>query len=262
MPVKRPLSCFIIACNEGDRIERCLRSVHGWVDELIVLDSGSTDDTVAIARRYADKVYQTDWPGFGAQRNRALSLCSHSWVMNIDADEEVTPQLKDEIIAVLSEENLDVNFIKFPWHTVLFGTILKHGRYSSPQGKLFYAPGAKFKDTSVHETLILPNCKARTLRSPLLHYSWRDYEHAVAKHLHYASLSAKDKFKRGKRASLAFASLRFFTDFLQQYILRGGILDGKAGFVMAVILAQYGFHKYAALWSLQRMAQKDTDNDR
>lgn len=249
---KRKLSCFVIACNEADRIKRCLESLSGWVDQLIVLDSGSTDGTVEIAEAYADEVIKTDWPGFGAQRNRALGYCEHDWVLNIDADEVVTPELKSEIIEILSKPSLDATLIKVPWHTYFLGRLLKRGRYSTPQGKLFYKPGASFKDASVHETLQMPEEKVVTLKGALIHYSWRNYQHAVDKHLQYACLGAKDKYKRGKRTSLAFACLRFFTDFVQQFFFRLGLLDGKQGFMMAIILAQYGFNKYAALWALQQ----------
>ncbi|MFC4654181.1 MULTISPECIES: glycosyltransferase family 2 protein [Rheinheimera] len=251
----RKISCFVIACNEEDRIERCLKSLAGWVDQLIVLDSGSKDRTIEIAERYADTVYQTDWPGFGPQRNRALSYCEHEWVLNIDADEVMTDGLKAEIDRVLSEPDLDVNLVKIPWHTYFFGKLLKHGRYSSPQGKLFLKQGVSFKNRQVHETLLIPNEKSRVLKSAIIHHSWRSYQHCQEKHLKYACLLAEEKFAKGKRSSLAFAVLRFFTDFLQQYLLHGGILDGWRGFLMALVLAQYGFHKYAALVTLQADAE-------
>ncbi|MEL0306779.1 MAG: glycosyltransferase family 2 protein, partial [Halieaceae bacterium] len=111
--MRRPISCFVITCNEADRIEQCLQSVAGWVDELLVVDSGSTDSTLEIARKYADRVYETDWPGFGPQRNRALDWCEHDWVLSLDADEVVTEALRHEVDTVLSEPNLSANFIKF-----------------------------------------------------------------------------------------------------------------------------------------------------
>ncbi|MDO6693010.1 glycosyltransferase family 2 protein [Aliiglaciecola sp. 3_MG-2023] len=249
---RRKISCFMIVCNEADRIEASLAPLAGWVDQLVVLDSGSTDGTVELAKKYTDSVYQTDWPGFGAQRNRALTYCEHDWVLNIDADEVITAELKQEIDDVLSEPNLDATFIKFPWHTFLFGKTLKHGRYASPQGKLFLKEGANFKHRSVHESLEMPVENVRILKSPLLHYSWRDYYHVQEKHLKYAVLGAGDKAKKNKKSSLSFAVLRFFVDFLQQYLFRLGFLDGKRGFLMAVILGQYGFHKYAALWALNQ----------
>lgn len=251
---RRKISCFVICHNEEDRIEACLSSLAGWVDQLIVLDSGSSDSTRDIAEKYADKVHLTDWPGFGAQRNRALSYCEHDWVLNIDADEVMTTALKQEVDEVLAEPDLQATLIQFPWQTYLLGKPLNHGRYCSPQGKLFLKTGAKFRDSSVHETLIMPIDSRRVLRNKLIHYSWRDYHHVMEKHLKYGVLGAQDKFHKGKRTSLGFACLRFFTDFTQQYILRLGFLDGSRGFLMALILGQYAFHKYAALWSKQQIA--------
>ena len=248
---RRKLSCYLIVCNEADRIEACLKPLAGWVDQLVILDSGSTDNTVELAKKYTTEVYQTDWPGYGPQRNRALGKCQHDWVLNLDADERVTESLKQEIDEVLSRKELDATFIKMPWHTYLFGKPLKRGRYSSPQGKLFYKPGAKFKDRQVHETLLLPVEKVLILKSPLIHYSWRNYQHIQEKHLKYATLIAKHKFDAGKRTNIGFAIFRFFSDFLQQYIFRLGFLDGWRGLLMAMILGQYAFHKYAALVGLQ-----------
>lgn len=247
----RKLSCFVITCNEADRIATCLEPLAGWVDQLLVLDSGSRDDTVAIAQLYASEVHQTDWPGFGAQRNRALALCEHDWVLNVDADEVVSERLKDEIDRVLSQPELPYNLIEIPWHTMLFGKPLRFGRYSSPQGKLFRKEGARFKDRRVHETLEIAAPKVKVLKAPLVHHSWRDYGHLQEKHLQYATLIAAQKHEAGKRSSVAYAGLRFVTDFTQQYLLRLGFLDGWRGFLMAMVLAQYAFNKYAALVALQ-----------
>ncbi|QJR81006.1 glycosyltransferase family 2 protein [Alteromonas pelagimontana] len=254
---RRKISCFVIAYNEADRIAACLMPLAGWVDQLIVLDSGSTDGTAEIAKRYADDVYTTDWPGFAAQRTRALEYCKHEWVLNVDADEVVSEALKQDIDEILSRPTLSATLINIPWKTYLFGGALSHGRYSTPQGKLFLKEGAKFKDKSVHETLIMPHKEIATVKSPLYHYSWRDYYHVQEKHLKYATLAAGDKHKSGKRISLSFAVFRFFMDFTQQYIFRAGFLDGKRGFLMAVILGQYAFHKYAGLWSLTQETIKD-----
>ena len=249
---KHKLSCFLIVCNEGDRLDRCLKGLAGWVDQLVILDSGSSDNTVEIAERCGAEVHCTDWPGFGAQRNRALTYCQHEWVLNIDADEEVTPELQAEIDLFLSRDVIPETLVKIPWQTILFGKAVNFGRYASPQGKLFFKNGARFKDAAVHETLILPIEKVCCLSTKLIHYSWRDYRHLQEKHIQYAALSAADKFKSGKRSSLAYASLRFFTDFIQQYLLRLGCLDGWRGFLLALVLGQYAFNKYAGLVVLQR----------
>jgi len=244
---KHKISCFVIACDEEDRIERCLESLAGWVDELIVLDSGSEDSTVAIAKKYCSLVSQTNWPGYGVQRNRALDLCQHDWVLNIDADEVMSDALKAEIDQVLSIEHPTFNLIKIKWRTYFFGKPLKYGRYSSPQGKLFLKTGARFKARQVHETLLLPNEQSITLKHSLSHFSWRDYQHLQEKHLKYACLLAQEKFNQGQTSSLNYACLRFFTDFIQQYLLRLGCLDGWRGFLMAIVIGRYSFDKYAAL---------------
>lgn len=247
---RRKISCFVICCNEVDRIEACLAPLKGWVDQLIVLDSGSTDGTAELAEEYADNVYRTDWPGFGPQRNRALGYCEHDWVLSLDADEIVTEELKSDIDSVLSEPDLTATFIKFPWHTYLFGKPLKHGRYSTPQGKLFLKTDAQFKDRSVHETLLMPRYDVRVLKGALIHHSWRDYHHVMEKHLKYGVLGAQEKAKNGKGSSIGYAFLRAIVDFLQQYVIRLGFLDGSRGLLMAMVLSQYAFHKYACLWTL------------
>ncbi len=250
------ISCFVITYNEADRIERCLKPLANWVDQLIVLDSGSTDGTVDLVRQFTDEVHITDWPGFGKQRNRALALCEHEWVLNVDADEEVTDPLKQEIDQLLSAPSVPFTLVNIPWRTVLFGGELTRGRYSSPQGKLFLKAGAAFKDRPIHETLLLPKEISRTTRQGLLHYSWRSFYHLQEKHLKYAQLMAQQKFEQGKRASLGYATLRLFVDFFQQYVLRLGMLDGWRGLIMAMVLGFYAFNKYAALAVLVKEQQR------
>lgn len=245
------LSVLMIVFNEADRIENCLRSVAGWADEVVVLDSGSKDGTLEIARRHTDKVWVTDWPGYGPQRNRALDRCTGEWVLSIDADEVATAELRDEIDRALDDPRQDCTVLKPPWKTWFFGKPLRFGRYTSPQNKLFRREGARYRELQVHESLLMPRRKDCVLRAPIEHYSWRSYRHVHEKHLKYACLLAEEKFAQGERGNLTYAALRFVTDFLQQYLLRGGFLDGSRGFLMAVILGQYAFHKYAALWALE-----------
>lgn len=244
---RRRLSAFLIVHNEADRLPACLESVAGWVDQLVVLDSGSTDGTVEIARRYGAQVHETNWPGYGAQRNRALAHCTGEWVLSIDADERITDALRTEIDATLSEPDLDVTVLKLPWRTHLFGQPLRFGRYTAPQAKLFLREGTRYREHAVHESLLLPRRVERRLSSPLEHVSWRSYQHLQEKHLKYACLLAEQKAAAGQRGSLAYATLRLFTDFLQQYVLRLGFLDGRRGYLIAISLGQYAFHKYAAL---------------
>lgn len=245
------LSVVVICRDESDRIAACLESVHGWADEIIVLDSGSTDGTARIARRYTDKVWITDWPGYGPQRNRALAKASGDWVMTLDADERVTPELREAIDRALSDPAFDANLVKVPWRMICFGKALRHGRYTSPQTRLFRREGARYRDDQVHESLVIPNRKVAVLDAPLEHHSWRDYQHLQRKHVEYAWLLARQKYQQGQRSNLAYASFRFLTDFVIQYFFRLCLLDGARGFLMSLVLAQYAFHKYAALWSLE-----------
>lgn len=255
-PGRRCLSAFIICQNESDRIERCLASLQGWADQIVVLDSGSTDGTQDIVRRYTPLLVETDWPGYGPQRNRALAHCSHDWVLSIDADEWLSDELKASIDAALSEPDLRATVLKLPWRTHFLGRQMRFGRYSTPQAKMFRREGTRFRDHQVHESLLmtLPRIE-RVVRGPLHHDSWRSFEHAQQKHLKYAGLLAAQKFAAGKRSNLLYAALRFKVDFLQQYVLRGGFLDGWRGLLMAMMLGQYAFAKYAALWSLEQQAR-------
>jgi glycosyltransferase involved in cell wall biosynthesis len=240
----------MIVRDEADRIDACLSSVSGWADEVVVLDSGSTDGTVDIVRRHTDKVWVTDWPGYGAQRNRALEHCNGDWVFSLDADEVVSPALRDEIDHALDGVGAAVNVVCVPWRTFLLGRPLLRGRYAAQQIKLFRRDGVQYRDRTVHETPLVPNRKEFYLRNRLDHYSWRSYRHAQEKHLAYATLLAQQKYAAGQRSTLLYAAFRFVSDFIHQYVVRGGFLDGSQGFLMAVVLGQYAFHKYATLWSL------------
>ena len=248
------LSVVMICKNEADRIERALQSVHGWADEIIVLDSGSRDRTVEIVSRYTDRVWVTDWPGYGPQRNRAVKKATGDWVLTLDADERVTPELREEIDRVLSHPDAAANLYKIPWRTWFCGQPLRFGRFSTPQARLFKRQGASYRDLQVHESLLIPDRRESTLKSVLDHDSWRDYHHAQQKQLQYACLLAQQKHEQGKTGSLTYACVRFVSDFLLHYLGRLCFLDGRRGFLISVIVAQYAFHKYAALSMLSDAA--------
>jgi len=257
---KQSLSVIIIAQDEADRIEPCLQSVAGWADEIIVLDSGSSDDTVEIARRYTDKVFETDWPGYGPQKQRALEKASCDWVLSIDADERVTPELRHDIDAALDEQPECTGY-RLPWAVVVYGKRLDFGRSARAPRRLFKREGARFSDAQVHEHVILAPGRKGTLEGRLLHYTHRNYEHALQKSARYAWLGGKRRFEAGKwGGGLAGAALRSVWNFVLIYFLRLGFLDGPVGFLVAVTYAQGAFNKYAALWTLRR-EQRMTGGD-
>ena len=246
------LSVTVIVKNEEDRIGDCLSSVLAIADEIIILDSGSDDRTVEICKQYTDQVFETDWPGFGIQKQRALDKATGDWVLAIDADERLTPELADEIKTALSNNPDEVAF-KTKWAVVLFGKQLNHGRSARYVLRLFRREGARFSEDIVHEKVILPEGKVRKLKNRLLHYSIRDYEHLMNKNSLYAWLGGKKRHEKGvSGGGLWGASIRAILVFIQIYIFRLGFLDGSVGFLMAVVYSQGAFNKYAALWSLRQ----------
>lgn len=255
---EKTLSVVMIAMNEADRIERGLKSVEGWADEIIVLDSGSTDDTVEIASRYTQKVYETDWPGYGPQKQRALEKASCDWVLSIDADEEVSPELRCDIDRALND-NPDADAYLTPWAVIVFDKRLDFGRSARSPLRLFKREGARFSDAQVHEHVILPkNSRVQSLRGRLMHYTTRDFGHYLYKSAHYAWLGGQKRFDAGKKGGgLLLASLRAIWNFVLIYFLRLGMLDGRVGFLVAIIYAQGAFNKYAALWTLRRSAKSE-----
>ena len=256
-PIKRKqsLSVIIIAQDEADRIEPCLQSVANWADEIIVLDSGSSDNTVEIARRYTNKVFETDWPGYGPQKQRALEKANCDWVLSIDADERVSPELRQDIDAALTENPECVGY-RTPWAVMVYGHRMDFGRSARSPMRLFKREGSRFTDAQVHEHVVLPKGQKSALEGRLYHYTHRHYGHALQKSAKYAWLGGQKRFAAGKwGGGLPIAALRSLWNFILIYFLRLGFLDGPVGFVVAVTYAQGAFNKYAALWTLRRDLQ-------
>lgn len=247
------VSATVITLNEADNIGDCLASLMPVADEIIVLDSGSTDDTIEIARRYTNRVEVTDWPGFGVQKQRALERATGDWVLSIDADERVSPYLAREINHVLSAKPAAQAY-KLPWAVTVYGKRLDFGRSGRAPLRLFRREGVRFSDAMVHERILLPKrYTTATLRGRLIHYTHRDFGHALDKGAQYAWLGAREKFRRGKRTrTLLYPTLRGFLTFFHVYAVRLGLLDGSVGFLVASTYAQASFNKYAGLWTLTR----------
>ncbi|MEZ5554078.1 glycosyltransferase [Haliea sp.] len=246
------LSVIVITKNEEEHIGACLASVAAIADEIIVVDSGSADRTVAIAREFTPHVVETDWPGFGIQKQRALARASGDWVLSIDADERVSPGLAAEINHVLAAPSADAYCL--PWAVTIYGTRLDFGRSGRAPLRLFRRDGVRFSDALVHEKILLPaDRRVRTLRGRLVHFTHRDFGHALQKGAQYAWLGAQEKHRQGKRVrSLVYPTARGLLTFVHVYLLRLGFLDGQVGFLSAVLYAQVSFNKYAGLWTRNR----------
>jgi glycosyltransferase involved in cell wall biosynthesis len=226
------LSAILIVRDEAHCLERCLRSVRPIADEIIVLDSGSTDKTVAIAQSFGASVEITDWPGYGPQKNRALNRARGEWVLAIDADEQVTPQLAASICAAVESPQPAVNgyFIRFlaTW----CGRPVHFGDWGRKRHlRLFRRTCARFTDALIHERVI---CQPRygTLDGIMIHDTVTSEEEAIEKSRRYAELGAQSLHARG-RGGLSSALIHSAWTLQRGFLLRGGFLDGTTGWKVA-----------------------------
>lgn len=243
------LSVVLIVKNEAEHLAACLDTVS-WADEIVVFDSGSTDETLAIARRYTDKVFvDGDWQGFGVQRLRAQQQASADWVLMLDADERVTPALQASIAQVLSEDDRN-NVYDVPRLSWVFGRFIRHsGWYPDHVTRLYPRERARYNEARVHEKLHYPpEMEKRALHGDLIHYTYKDLNHYLVKSAHYAEAWAEQRFERGQRSSLSQALLHGVACFIKMYLVRAGFLDGRQGLLLALLSAHSTFVKYADLW--------------
>ena len=245
------LSVVTIAFNEERNIVDCLNSVR-WADELIVVDSGSVDLTVDLAKQFPAKVMQMEWRGYGATKNEALQHASGDWVLWLDADERVTPELAKEIQQIVKENTSKVAGYTVARRAFFLGKWIKHcGWYPSRVTRLFRRQLGKFSETKVHEQLVLEGSTGQ-LRNDLLHYTDPDLHHYYQKFNRYTSLAAEDLRAAGKRFSWFDLVVRPPFVFFKMFILRLGFLDGIHGFILSVASMSYVFVKYAKLWELKK----------
>ena len=243
------LSVIVITKDEADRIGRCLESV-AWADEIIVLDSGSTDQTVSIARQYTENVVGTDWPGFGKQKNRALEMATGDWILSLDADEMVTPDLRSELEAAMADPDGKAAF-RMPRRSCFCGRYMRHsGWWPDYVTRLVRRGEARFSDDLVHERLI-PDGPVGTLSAPLMHDTADNLDEVLGKMNLYTTASARMLHQRGRRGTLTNAVLHGLWAFLRTYFFRGGILDGREGFMLAVANAEGSYYRYLKLMLFQ-----------
>jgi len=244
----KSISVIIITLNESLKIQACLESVK-WADEIIIVDSGSIDNTVEICKKYTDKVYVTDWPGFGPQKNRALAHATCDWVLSIDADECVTPKLKEEIQGVVSDNNFEIYDI--PRLSSFCGKYLHHGGWRPDYvARLFKRESASFSSDLVHERLVFEAKKGK-LKESLTHTSIDDLDSMLSKVNAYSTAGTQRILDKGKQVGLFSALSHGFWIFFRTYFLRLGFLDGKEGFVMAVSAGENTYYRYLKAHYLQ-----------
>jgi len=248
------LSVIIITKNEQDNIEDCLESVK-WADEIIVVDSSSTDKTEEICRKYTNKFYIKDWPGFGIQKQNALDLATHEWVLSIDADERVTPELRNEIISVLSS-NSNVNGYLIPRLSNYLGKDIRHaGWYPDYTLRLVKRGRSHFTKDIVHEKMVADGA-IQKISNHFLHFPFKDIEHHFQKLNDYSTLSANKMYREGKKVGWILIVLKTLLAFIRSYILKLGILDGWPGLTVSVSTSLSVYMKYVKLKELRLFGKK------
>ncbi len=252
MPMnKKPtLTAALIVKNEAESLGKCLASVAQWVDEIVVLDAGSSDETVNIAKSFNARVFvNADWPGFGPQRQLAQQYVQSDWILWLDADERVTPDLRDEIQQIMLTPPTDTIFA-IPRLSWAFGKFIRHsGWYPGYVLRLYPTQLTGYDSALVHEKVITPpHAHVQHLKGDLLHYTYRDVAQYLRKMSYYTELWAQQKQERGKNASVLQAIGHSFACFVKMYLIKTGFLDGKQGFILAIASAYATFAKYADLW--------------
>ncbi|HPM60602.1 MAG TPA: glycosyltransferase family 2 protein [bacterium] len=239
------LSVIVITLNEARHIEACLESV-AWADEIIIVDAESTDETAAIARRFTDKVYIEKFRGYSGQKNFALAQAGSEWVLWLDADERVTPELAEEIRTTIAGTPAAAGY-EMPRKAFFLGRWIRHcGWYPGHVLRLFRRDCGRFDDREVHETLILNGARGR-LRRDLEHYTDESIEHYFWKFNRYTTLAAEELAGRGRRAGMASILFRPLHAFIKMYLLKRGFRDGLPGLILCLLSANYVAAKYAKL---------------
>jgi len=253
------LSVAIVTLNEEENLPRTLASV-AWAEQIIVVDSGSTDRTVEIARNFGATVIEMEWPGFAAQKNFAISQCTGTWVLTLDADEELSPELQKQVRVLLSSHPpSDAFYLKR--RNLFLGRWIKHGGfYPDPKLRLFrrnaanFQPTPQFEDRPVHEIIAFDGV-ADTLDFDLIHHAYPTLSTFIEHMDRYSSLGAQILVERNKTsfaypAFIARIVLLPWLSFFWNYVVRLGFLDGREGLLLHLYHATYTSWKYAKAWEM------------
>ena len=245
------LTVTVITFNEAEHIAAALDSV-AWADEIIVVDSGSTDGTVDIARAKATRVIVREWPGYSAQKNFAAGEASNDWVLSMDADERVTPALAAEIRALLAGGPAARGYRVRRVTHYLGQWIRGTDWFPDYQLRLYDRRAGRWNGLRIHESFRLTDGAPAKLHGELEHYAYRDIAHHLHKINVYTTLIAEQWHEEGRRASASQLVLHPLLAFLRNYIGRGGVRQGTAGLIISILNSYYVFLKFAKLWERQR----------
>lgn len=244
MTARLPISVFIIAKNEADRIPLTIRSVRDWVDEVIVVDSGSEDDTVKAAEDLGARALFNEWRGYGPQKVFGESLCRNDWILNLDADEEISPELEREIRGLFAGEP---PCSAYRLHILPIYSFQETGhKWTATQKpvRLYRKSRAGFKDSPVHDSVVVHEGRTGTLKGMVNHRSFRSLAHHVEKVNSYSSAQAEDLYRRGREPSRIELLLVPVLAFLKQYLLRREFVNGIDGVIISYM---YAFQRFIRL---------------
>jgi glycosyltransferase involved in cell wall biosynthesis len=247
--MREKISACVIAGDEERKIARCLQSLT-WCDEIVLLDSFSTDRTVAIARAFTDRIFQHEWLGYVGQRNLVREFASHPWVLFMDSDEEMSPALRDEILAEFDQGNDRYLGYEFPRQVYYLGRWIRHGEwYPDVKLRLFRKDHGRTEGQEPHDRVVVRGAVKR-LRNPIWHYTYDDLVDQLRTVNRFSTITAQQRFVQGRRVRLTDLTLRPLLRFLRGYLLQRGFLDGRHGLAIAVISSFGVFLKYAKQWEL------------
>ena len=250
------LSVILITRNEEANLADCLASLEGIAQQIVVVDTNSTDLTLQIAKKHGAMIAQpADWPGFGPQKNRALELATSEWVLSLDADERLTPALRSEILTAINHP-AQVDCFAIPRLSWYCGRFIRHYGWSPDYvDRLFKRGTAHFSDDLVHERLI-PNGQVAKLENPMLHFSFMNFSQVLQKIDRYSTASAEQAFAKGKRSNPLKAILHGLWAFIRTYFIRAGFLDGYQGLALALSNAEGSYYRYMKIWLIQNQTEK------
>jgi glycosyltransferase involved in cell wall biosynthesis len=244
------ISACVTACNEEDKIGRCLGSLT-WCDEIVVVDSYSTDNTVEICRQYTDRVYQHEWLGYIGQKNLIRGMASHPWVFFLDADEEVSPKLRDEILAIFRKNPREYVGYQFPRMVFYLGKWIRHGEwYPDTKLRLFLKDHGKSAGREPHDHVVV-NGPVRNLTPPIFHYTYDGISDHLKTMNRFSSITAQEKYREGVRFHWGDILFRPLWRFFKAFFFKRGFLCGRHGLLIATVSSFAVMMKYYKLWEIE-----------
>lgn len=255
---KLPISVIIITLNEADRIEALIESVKNWVDEIILVDSGSSDETVKIAKQLGAYVVFNKWPGYGLQKRFAEEQASNDWLLNLDADERVTESLKSEIAQCFSNPSTMADGYHIAIHDIIYLTNKLNPKTPYKPVRLYRKSKGRYSDSSVHDRVIMEaNAKTQQLKEKIAHASIRNFSHRVDKMNAYSSAQVEDMISKGRKASKARIVMEFWLSFMKRYFLKGYWRQGLIGYIYAMNYAYSRFLRQIKLYEYDKSSPND-----